>query len=204
MKELPILFSGPMVRAILEGRKTQTRRIVRGQKRIAEDVTHFDPPSGLVGWGANDAAVIEHWPKMLRCPYGAHGDRLWVRETWAPRDDLGLRALYAADFDRASERGLWRLRGGSLRFGGDWRPSIHMPRKFSRISLEVVDVRVERLQAITNADARAEGVELCGPNCGDARGHFQALWDDINGTRGPFRANPWVWVVEFRRLGGDQ
>jgi hypothetical protein len=171
-----------MVRAILDGRKTQTRRVVKPKK-----------------WMLND------W-SGLACPYGAPGDRLWVRETFtcvAGPDILPGRVVYRADEPELDVR---------------WTPSIHMPRYRSRILLEVEDVRAERLNHISGADAVAEGIEAYGQLVGNsvfttfrdyltgakdraARQSFETLWESINGP-GSWAANPWVWVVEFRRLEG--
>jgi hypothetical protein len=166
MKERPILFSGPMVRAILEGRKTQTRRIVKPQPLCIA--------SGE--WIMNGSA----------CKYGKPGDRLWVRETWwAPRDDV--RGEYKREYIKyaATLDGMGQP---------TWKPSIHMPRWASRINLEVVSVRVERLQNISEEDARAEGIWQ--PNWPLS---WRQLWESINGA-GSWEANPWVWVVEFKRI----
>jgi hypothetical protein len=164
MNERPILFSGEMVRAILEGRKTQTRRVIKPQLRI-----------------------------NYKCPYGQPGDRLWVRETWQcfkPNTEeiinpntVNIRALAY----RATNE--WR---------GKWRPSIHMPRWASRITLEITAVRVERLQDIGEVDAMREGDPTCENTHID---WFRALWDSINAKRGySWESNPWVWVVEFQRI----
>ena len=182
-KERPILFSGPMVRAILEGRKTQTRRVVK-----------FDPcPSSY--------AMVSHYDGLgnvvltdgsyLRCPYGQPGDRLWVRETWAHRRWM----LGDASPDPTT---VYRADSDDLRGCDRWRPSIHMPRWASRITLEVVSVRVERLQDISEEDAMAEGVALA-ENYRGRLAHFAGLWEQINDL-GSWNANPWVWVVEFRKL----
>ncbi len=188
MKERPILFSAPMVRAILAGTKTQTRRVVGGLhpdchsvRPFGIDFKFYDPFGRLT--------------QATRCPYGQPGDRLWVREAWAVphRYDhlgpsnipvLGVRTHYAATEER-----------GGLR----WRPSIHMCRWASRITLEVTGVRVERLQDISEADAAAEGIphsEVSPPDMDTFA--FRHLWESINGP-GSWDANPWVWVVEFKR-----
>jgi hypothetical protein len=179
MKERPILFSAPMVRALLDGRKTQTRRIVKHRPTMIE-------VDGVTVHG-----------KKQKCPYGQAGDRLWVRETWQlfPRIEGASRIYYRASCTAPSVLDDWR-----------WTPSIHMPRWASRILLEVTAVRVERLQAISRADAAAEGI--CFPE-GEPKPpgyrcdrwpeeNFAGLWDSINGA-GAWAANPWVWVVEFRR-----
>ena len=180
VKERPILFSGPMVRAILGGRKTQTRRIVKLKCHDGFEV------------GPNYEG--EHWPvrggDRMPCPYGKPGDRLWVRETWlcATGEPGPTLCHYQADGDRPE-------------FNGLWKPSIHMFRWASRITLEITGVRVERLQDITEADAMAEGVECCSGwigHAGEPRRIFCDLWKSINGAES-WAANPWVWVVEFRR-----
>lgn len=202
MKERPILFSAPMMRAILAGKKTQTRRVVKPQ------------PPGL--WMKPETAVItDHhgcwafsriapngmavaWPRganSIRCPYGVPGDRLWVRETWFP--ETPNRAIYRADGE---------FEDGYA--GPGWRPSIHMPRWASRIILEVTDVRVERVQAITEEDAKAEGVPperaaRIGADHGTLQHTlaFAVLWDSINAPRGfGWATNPWVWCLTFKRV----
>ncbi|MEV1339492.1 hypothetical protein ABZR36_27665 [Pseudomonas aeruginosa] len=224
MKERPILFNGAMVRAILEGRKTVTRR-------IAKPVTHPD----LGNIYAPGALVLEREPQHVidrACPYGQPGDRLWVRETWTDVNMCGAPALaYRADEDirdLMEEPGFLDDRGA---FNYDdprvkpypfacwyaeldrarWRPSIHMPRWASRILLEITAVRVERLQDIGEEQALAEGVrgEPCDHTrqaCADigcwgdtAKGAFGFLWESLNGE-GSWAANPWVWVVEFKRV----
>lgn len=215
MKERPILFSAPMVVAIREGRKTQTRRIVTPQpERTQEHVAciklkseHVDirhPP----GWRWRDLFVSDELPSSFaghmrhHSPYGQPGDRLWVRETWcvgrgydgvAPRDlphpETGLRIKL--HHLAASEKPSW---------AGQTRVAIHMPRWASRITLAVMSVRVERLQDITEEDAKAEGVDARPAFTGRVshRVTFQRLWDGINGNRGfSWASNPWVWVVGF-------
>lgn len=208
IKERPILFSAPMVRAILEGRKTVTRRVVKqppasgwvfGDEygRITSTHRHKGKFGALIRRGVGtDFPEID----IVPCPYGQPGDRLWVREThsFVPDDDepAGCSAvLYAADGNQY----------------GKLRPSIHMPRWASRILLEVTAVRVERLQDVSEEQAKAEGVdgEPCDhvrQSCDDigcsgdtAKGAFSFLWESINGA-GSWDANPWVWVVEFKRI----
>lgn len=181
MKERPILFWGAMVRALLDGSKTQTRRAWRVQP----------PPGVRIGWV----------PGETRQPYGWAGDRLWVRETfgisydgsaipWTGADaQRDGKVIYRATFDEKPDEG--RL---------PWKPSIFMPRWASRITLEITGVRAERLQAISRGDAMDEGCPF--PNMAqgqDPRQWYAELWDSINGAGG-WAANPWVWVVEFRRL----
>ena len=188
MIDRPILFSAPMVRAILAGTKTQTRRVLR-------DGTWWNPKHGVIRMAPAGLACTGFAP--VACPYGQPGDRLWVREAWAVphRYDhlgpsnipvVGVRAHYAATEDR-----------GGLR----WRPSIHMCRWASRIALEIVSVRVERLQDISVEDCRAEGGAYTSPL--DVRAWYRALWESINGP-GSWEANPWVWVVEFRAAPKEQ
>ena len=209
MSEKPILFSAPMVRALLAGTKTQTRRVVKPQfaKEAAPvEMPATDPIGGWVVGGHSgiwwcDAAANPD--EAMRCPYGQPGDRLWVREAFAgsiayerhgyPLKEWGNKIWYIADGEPRS--GQWTLP----------RPSIHMPRALSRITLEVTGVRVERLQAISEADAMAEGdlsaMYLHAPT--NPRGAYAALWESING-QGSWDANPWVWVVEFLRLPTNQ
>lgn len=176
MKERPILFSGEMVRAILEGRKTQTRRVIRDNLLSRFDDLNLDSYSDR-----NPSYETECGQLVLMtdlCPYGQVGDRLWVRETWAycPYRDC---FFYRAD-----------------NFSEDkfkWKPSIHMIRAASRITLEITGVRVERLQDISEEDAIAEGMNPELP-----RAKFRFLWESING-KGSWNLNPWVWVIEFKQ-----
>lgn len=224
MKERPILFSAPMVRAILDGTKTQTRRAVKLRNG------QYMPPS--------EKADINGWRQMLRnCPYGKPGDRLWVREAW--RTVAEADATPPRDLSEAHR--LWFEVDVPHQAGaGKYRPPMFMPRWASRITLEITGVRVERLNDISEEDANAEGCErlhedehgyvfrddrdwkLC-PKCGGTRLHdalgggggvihdvdcrecdtyqkrFKHLWQSINGPDS-WAANPWVWVVEFKRL----
>lgn len=198
MKERPILFSGPMVRAILEGRKTVTRRVVKPQPDFLGSMVDPNTPFKTLDAGLH---------ARITCPHGQPDDRLWVREAWAadaqvdaiaPRDlSQGEPIWYPADFSV-------RQTGCSMISKGRGRPSIHMPRWASRILLEITAVRVERLQDITEDQAIAEGIDthpmgFYGNGCITAGGAFLELWESINGD-GSWAANPWVWVIEFRRV----
>ncbi len=214
MKEHPILFNGEMVRAVLEGRKTQTRRVVKNAvgDAIVKNGIFYPLPTC-------ERIRLVHWTGMQSllktCPYGQPGDWLWVRETWCScgltdREGLIYRATDGMDADDFDS-------------GNRWCPSIHMPRWASRITLDVIGVRVERVQDITETDAKAEGVKWvqgsvtaqpyyevwhggkpgsahCKCYCNvDARPVFRRLWDSINASRGyGWDANPFVWVVEFK------
>ncbi|UEW68593.1 hypothetical protein [Burkholderia gladioli] len=222
MKERPILFSAPMVRAILDGRKTQTRRVVKHQP--PEDVApitvaryhptiidrHGDEAPGDEVFGAYSEDGV--WG--CKCPYGEPGDRLWVRETWrgvveinppGKTTELGV-ARYVPDQEYCRRV---EYQATHERDGEPWRPSIHMPRWASRITLEITGVRVERLQDISEQDAIAEGIERTSDgfsvdggrhfHAARARDSFASLWDSLNEERGlGWEANPWVWVIEFQ------
>jgi hypothetical protein len=203
VRERPILFSGAMVRAILDGRKTQTRRVVKPQPthRLIQGL-------GGVTIGMNPADDGAVWydadgigpGREVRSPYGGVGDRLWVREAWwhFTKSREADRICYAADPGIST----LPLFGWTARK----RPSIHMPRTASRITLEITGYRAERVQVITEADAEAEGFsgnDLAGTGLGyfDDREAFCATWNKLNGPRGyGWDVNPWVWVLTFRRL----
>ena len=193
MKEKPILFSAPMVRALLTGTKTQTRRAVKITHRTPGLVSCLEPPAGLKTRPGLAAEL---------CPYGQPGDRLWVRESFS-----GARAYETHGYP-LKEWGnkIWFWADGNPQ-RGDWtrpRPSIHMPRHLSRILLEVTAIDVERLQDISAEDATAEGVDFAGHSPEILRDYspderFSMLWETINGD-GSWNSNPWVWVVEFKRV----
>ena len=195
-RERPIIFSTPMIRAILDHRKTQTRRVIvapRGWQMVPRD-----PFNGVylrklaVGGQVDDE-------RYLCCPYGSPGDHLWVREKRGfLHEDFGydrIGVYYEADNIAANE--LTRIR---------WRPSINMPRWASRIDLEITALRVERLQEINQADAYAEGFDPCEPgqltSATDGCVHaYRLYWNSLNAKRGyAWETNPWVWVIEFKRI----
>ncbi|HEP9226275.1 TPA: hypothetical protein VDV27_001086 [Pseudomonas aeruginosa] len=188
-RERPILFNDQMVRAILEGRKTVTRRVVKDTGLYAIDAAIH----------GNDVALREREALSTRCPYGEPGDRLWVRETWG----LQVRSYGggAGEFIvyRATNPDAIYCRSSEGReYPVKWKPSIHMRRHSSRILLEITAVRVERLQDISDPGALAEGVSHSEMHSGDSLVDvFARLWESIGGD---WAANPWVWVVEFKRV----
>jgi hypothetical protein len=218
VKERPILFSAPMVRALLAGTKTQTRRVCKAAADLCEVVAIQDPAT--LHEGQRPPCVTPGWfgdaegDRQFFSPYGAPGDQLWVREAWGfydwPKDNpRNSRIVYRAD-------------GEPRRGDQKWRPSIHMTRAASRILLGVTEVRVQRLQDINEADAIAEGCHPAQSLRGDddiavanamryleRRGgplridspvaRYMVLWESINGA-GSWEANPWVWAVSFKRL----
>lgn len=209
-REIPILFSAPMVRAILSGAKTQTRRILKQQPDYrGSDGCESDPD----GWGwENDMG--DHVPVRSARVRWAVGDRLWVRETWCAVNDTAYGGEKWVDY-RATPKFNADHPAGWENDPSDpialkWRPSIFMPRWASRITLDVTGVRVERLQDITEADAVAEGCGWLDTGnsadndllVGDPVPTYSRLWDHINGA-GSWDANPWVVAIEFRRVAGD-
>jgi hypothetical protein len=257
MKERPILLSAPMVRAILEGRKTQTRRVVKGVKHFPDwgsavgmvgGAWLYGSPAGLglSDRGDNWSVRLDEdhlrrmctreaygWGAGSGCPYGQPGDRLWVRESWMPDPPndgswayttwAGQRIGQIAGVPDRYRRPEFCNYAADWPYGPViWTPSIHMPRWASRITLEVTGVRVERLQDISEADAWAEGCEPgetddygrpfpadvdhgggCTEGWDCAKDWFADLWESIN-SPGSWDANPWVWVVEFRRVEPQQ
>lgn len=205
MAEHPILFSAAMVKAILEGRKTQTRRLVNPPAWALPN-PHRDQ-WGNWFWLHDDTRPNEEhlyaktWPRSNvpigsnpgpGCPYGQPGDELWVRETWARDWEVGENSrgeIPAAMFYRATDE---------LPSGLRWNSPIFMPRWASRLQLVIRDVRVQRLQEIEEADARAEGVEVTVRENG-ALEPLRRLWDSINSKRAPWSSNPWVWAITFER-----
>jgi hypothetical protein len=243
VKTLPILFSGPLVRKILAGEKSQTRRLMkpepspdtvawtyivdstdraRSQRFVPRRATFGDAPPHLIGEKLREA---ETGPPR-RSPYGLSGDHLYVREAFAlsVRDqdeegrDVKDPTLWDPPIYRATDegKGEWTNAEGET-VGPKWRPSIHMPRWASRITLEVTEVRVERLQDISTEDIVAEGVEVPDvdfrvvddPRTLEAerdewaRDAFERLWESINSKRASWASNPWVWCISFRRVEGN-
>lgn len=211
MSEKPILFSAPMVRAILAGTKTQTRRAL-------PDGAWLDPELGVIRMCSVAPGVTGF--QEVACRYGQPGTKLWVRETWQVSNwsedgDPCIRLMadgsehWPALTMEATDWALdtWAALSAPDNYNIDgraadrrWRPSIHMPRWAGRITLEVVGVRVERLREISRGDAMAEGCPFPNMAAGDdPRQWYAALWDQINGA-GSWDANPWVWVVEFRKV----
>lgn len=220
-KEHAVLFSGAMVRAILSGAKAQTRRVIKEQPFERSWSRHDHRIHYMAGRASNGDEVDGLWAYsassggewMAKCPFGQPGDRLWVRETTEADHDTSdgvALSRYSADgapvcypvgtgdgFDGAIQH--WQ-------YSRDARPSIHMPRDACRLVLEITGVRVERLQAISEADALAEGIKAAHgrfthnaglQECRTAAGAFEALWTSTGGDWG---SNPWVWVIEFKRV----
>jgi len=196
MKERPIIFSSPMVKAILEGRKTMTRRPVKPQPDKECDSVIQEP----------DGRFFFRYGGILHCPYGIPGDRLWVRETWAPISMGGAitdHLHYKATPNEGlflNENNIWQ-ETPMLPWLHKWESPIFMPHWASRITLEIMNVRVERLQEITESDAIKEGC-YCGIGAGnwrDSKHVFEDLWNSIYGNEA-WDKNPWVWVIEFRRI----
>lgn len=197
VKARPILFSTPMVKAILEGQKTMTRRVVKPQPPSFVSKMIFNDSVGM--WLDRDGGIENIWTKTQSnmgnvqhlikrpCPYGRPGDRLWARETWAKGDAI----YYKADEVE-----------GVFSYAGKWRPSIFMPRWASRITLEITDVRVERLQEITEGDSLREGIrdDFKDDTFFPTVYNFKILWDSTNGKKYPWSINPFVWVISFRRI----
>lgn len=223
VRERPILFNSEMVRAILAGRKVQTRRPVQWKPREAGINLNFsgysvgmyntaNPESGYVLCMRNGAGRWADKTYPAHCPYGRPGDRLWVRETWAlvPRTayaaSVGVQQTIRPDDPYHHDAAVYRA-GWDRTAPGRWRPSIHMPRWASRIMLEITGIRVERVNEITPADAVAEGVGAEWDEAHEGNGprdRYRALWDSLNAARGyPFDGGAFVWVIEFRRIGGE-
>lgn len=200
VKERPILFSAPMIQALMRGAKTQTRRIIKTQPFmvLTQEQWHSRAMSGVDPYGCKPLGSYTPEELIAKCPYGLPGDRLWVRETFNVwRHDAestwegpinGARGVHAAQVVYAADN----------RWAIDWRPSIFMPRWASRITLELTDVRVQRLNEISEEDAIAEGVPFSLMGSTHKIG-FENLWNSINGCNA-HQANPWVFALTFRRI----
>ncbi|EMH0132408.1 TPA: hypothetical protein ACKRXS_002218 [Proteus mirabilis] len=201
MKERGIIFNAEMVRAILDGRKTQTRRVMNNQPcTLSGETISVQQDDFNFRWAGDLHNDTSGW---FPCPLGKIGDRLWVRETWRKfdfSDECGCSEYPCG----CPENGAIMYRATQDDGESKWRPSIHMPRRYSRILLEITNVRVERLNDISNDDAKSEG-------CWYGRGggvpdkaltpsdQFPTLWEEIYGD-GSWSSNPWVWVIEFRKV----
>ncbi|HCQ7871365.1 MULTISPECIES: hypothetical protein [Bacteria] len=201
MKERGMIFNGEMVRAILDGRKTQTRRPIKWKQTRFTEIGEREDGSKWP-WSEDAEHACDFWHP---CPFGAVGDRIWVREAFR----VHSRATDVATLVyKASERNSWTEQTRRVPVAvcnkpatpEKWTPSLHMPRWASRILLEITGVRVERLRSMSQDDARAEGViAASGPM--EAGLAFRELWDSIYGEES-WKANPWVWVIEFKRVEG--
>lgn len=237
MTERGMIFNAEMVRAILDGRKTQTRRPIKWKQTRFTEIGEREDGSKWP-WSEDAEHACDFWHA---CPFGAVGGRIWVRETWAilgnedgccidweeklcKADERSAARIYRASCEqKPGNYGLWSIPDDAdwkphtkdHQYEGAWRPSIHMPRWASRILLEITNVRVERLNAISEKDATAEGVPPAGSLLPDypgtfltpkgdfatAKVAFQRLWESIYGEES-WKANPWVWVIEFKRVEG--
>ena len=182
MTEHPIIFSGEMVRAILDGRKTMTRRVVK-----------LDDFDGDPVYETSDGTLRD---VISLCPYGKVGDRLWVREAWGIITGKYSQRWKSGTVAYKADHGI--THGGVEYDLMKWKPSIHMPRKASRITLEITKIRVERLQEITEEDVRKEGIDESKSIMGSRMGSFVVLWDSINGKKYPWSNNCFVWVLTFK------
>ncbi|HCR3467652.1 TPA: hypothetical protein ON597_000411 [Proteus mirabilis] len=234
MKERGIIFNAEMVRAILDGRKTQTRRIMKPQPKLSE--------SGGTWWPSNICQSMINIEEIMQdnegvwagiagiaCPHGGVGDHLWVRETFAllgnedgvcvdwndnilkTGEEQAARIYKASCEQKAGDYGLWSIpddadwkpHTDNHKYDGTWIPSIHMPRWASRITLEIVDVHVERLKDAGDTEFKAEGYplerELTGGSM-DPFCWFRNLWDSVSPTNFKYADNPWVWVIEFKKV----
>ncbi|HDZ9806810.1 TPA: hypothetical protein RU387_002544 [Klebsiella pneumoniae] len=214
MTERGMIFNGEMVRAILDGRKTQTRRPIKWKQTRFTEIGEREDGSKWP-WSEDAEHACDFWHP---CPFGAVGDRIWVRETFCTVDDTQYGGGKWVDYRatpkfEASHPAGWDCAPNDAE-ALKWRPSIHMPRWASRILLEITDVRVERLNAISQEDAQAEGMELTGwrPTYSDPDSggevltpydNFAQLWESIYGEES-WKANPWVWVIELKRVEGGE
>lgn len=207
--ERGMIFNAEMVRAILDGRKTQTRRPIKWKQTRFTEIGEREDGSKWP-WSEDAEHAVDFWHP---CPFGSVGDRIWVRETFqGPLFDFDLMDSYCKDstpFEK-SEFCVYKADGVPAPefYDADdelhccWRPSIHMPRWASRILLEITDVRVERLKSISDRDALREGCNAADMKSGDCVADvFARLWASIYGSDS-WNANPWVWVIEFKRVEG--
>ncbi len=214
--ERPILMAGPMVRAILDGSKTQTRRVIKPQPELCKSNVPGASDEDWFHWKGEN--YDDYNPIEAKCPYGKPGDQLWVRETCIllppdhyldptkPRDAI----VNGGQLNGVAYRANTDAEGDEIRkeYGYKWRPSIHMPRWASRINLLVKDVRVERLQDISKDDAIAEGVpeefsaefEHWDGDPDMCQKIFGKFWDSINAKKHPWSSNPWCWCITFERI----
>lgn len=211
MKERPILFSTDMVRGILDDKKTQTRKIVN-HKSLLHDQVEFDSVTWYSDRSTEYRFIMDDlsWQIDIQCPYGDSGDALWVRETYFDTRPYKHTPFFCADPD-------FLYRADKANIGcHPWKPSIHMPRSAARIFLRITDIKVERLNDITEEDAIAEGVapinnlnmeqrvhnynNPSNPHPWSHREGFMELWDSINFKRASWESNPWVWVITFERI----
>ena len=227
IKERPILFSAPMVRAILEGRKTVTRRVVKGGQIPTEDASvpvggprwsaigQRDPRYGFCVHGTTEVECAQELAKFGRCPYGKPGERLWVRETFGLQvrhygGGAGEHIVYRATNPDA----IYCKSAEGREYPVKWKPSIHMPRHSSRILLQITGVRVKRLQDISDKEIEAEGVDLdaladgqdrydmCHTGSGaDGRPTLRTAWRHLwESNGGDWDTNPWIWIIEFQKI----
>jgi hypothetical protein len=226
MKQRPILFNTEMVQAILAGRKTQTRRVVKPQPELTE--SGFKWKGFYYGIGSSDERTNRNFAHAA-CPHGKVGDVLWVRETWTPLDtqevdsaqldedgipleefqvEIGYKdgmskwCVFSEDFYDQMNEDIEDME----QEGTKWKPSIHMPKDAARIWLRIKDVRVERLQDISGSDCGSEGMQVTGLTLSSIEVHwdelkrqFKSLWQSINGEKS-WNENPFVWVIEFERI----
>jgi hypothetical protein len=212
VKERPILMTGESVRAILDGRKTQTRRVVKGMPECDIAGAYFDAYCGGNGWGwwtADNRLCNAHGES--RCPYGKPGDLLWVKETWGVKSYREYDPSGAFSMATGEMCPVYKVACPGVP-DESWRSPMFMPRWASRLTLEITDVRVQRLHEISESDAEAEVLKpVQGPlhtsmweYSGSFGGQFddpvsayRFLWDRINGKKHPWASNPWVWAITF-------
>lgn len=210
VKERPILMCSSMVRATLAGLKTNTRRIVKPQvKGLHNDPTVENPDKHPLIWVWRHDVEWDRWI-WRKCPFGKPEDRLYVRETWRLHDEDYSDPPVSELAQAVRQQDVHYRADEPEQDGAGWRPSIHMPRWASRITLEITDIQVERLHEITEAGAKAEGL-----SSGEDRSYshaehglpytpykdaFEALWDKLYGKKHSWLSNPWVWSIRFKRI----